>query len=234
MESAAVKNPVPSATIDSYIIADPLGPHLQIESIGDRTNMRKGFTLVELLVVIAIVGILIGMLLPAVQAVREAARRTDCSNKIRQQALATLNFESAFGCLPAAVVDHDDDLRDAIQNAWVDLLPYLESNNVADQYDRFSDWKSDTNQQLAASYSPEFLNCPSSPSLVTQNGGFEIPASDYALSKGPDGFLYRRSQSVGMFDVNVQTALADIHDGLSNTIMIGEAVSDPNLEAAAT
>ena len=106
--------------------------------------MRKGFTLVELLVVIVIVGILIGMLLPAVQAVREAARRTDCGDKIRQQAMATLHFESALGRLPTAVVDQDDDLRDAIQNAWVDLLPYLESNNVADQYDRFSDWKSDT------------------------------------------------------------------------------------------
>ena len=73
--------------------------------------MRKGFTLV----VIAIIGILIGMLLPVVQAVREAARRTACGNNLKQLSLANLNFESALGHLPAAVVDHDDDLRDAIQ-----------------------------------------------------------------------------------------------------------------------
>ena len=87
------------------------------------TNNRSGFTLVELLVVIAIIGILIGMLLPAVQSVREAARRTQCMNNIRQLSLAALNYESAHMHFPSGVIDDDDNLQDAVRNGWVDMLP---------------------------------------------------------------------------------------------------------------
>ena len=102
----------------------------------------RGFTLVELLVVIAIIGILIGMLLPAVQSVREAARRTQCMNNIRQLSLAALNFESAHMHFPSGVLDDDDDLRDALRVGWIDLLPHIEQGNLYQQYDLNSDWKS--------------------------------------------------------------------------------------------
>ena len=196
--------------------------------------MRKAFTLVELLVVIAIIGILVGMLLPAVQSVREAARRTDCSNNIRQLALANLNYESTHGHLPTGVQDSDDDLRNADHAGWIFLLPYLEAENVANRYDLSSHWRSVENLQLTEQFEPTFLRCASSPSFCEQNGGFAIPASDYAMSKGPDGYLYRRTSSIGMFDVNVETKFADVRDGLSNTFMIGEAASDPMLDAVAT
>ena len=101
---------------------------------------RSAFTLIELLVVIAIIGILIGLLLPAVQMVREAARRTACANNMRQLGLAALNYESTFGMIPAAslfptVAATGVPLTDDItRNGWstqAQLLPYLEQVNLS-------------------------------------------------------------------------------------------------------
>ena len=103
-----------------------------------QTNAQRGFTLVELLVVIAIIGILIGMLLPAVQAVREAARRTQCLNNVRQIGLACHNFESAQSQLPPAVIGISSTggtpAAAAVSNTGVlcQLLPFIELGNVQD------------------------------------------------------------------------------------------------------
>ena len=104
-------------------------------------NNRKvsGFTLVELLVVIAIIGILIGMLLPAVQQVREAARRIDCSNKSRQIGLAVINYESSHGEFPPGwIVDPSLDSNSSQLTGWgwtSIILPFLEANNLAELID---------------------------------------------------------------------------------------------------
>ena len=95
---------------------------------------KRAFTLVELLVVIAIIGILIGMLLPAVQSVREAARRTQCMNNLRQVTLACLNYESAHGHFPPGMLEEGSGPGVDPQRLGVFcfLLPYMELQNVAD------------------------------------------------------------------------------------------------------
>lgn len=136
-------------------------------------DQRKAFTLVELLVVIAIIGILIGMLLPAVQQVREAARRTACGNNIRQIALAAMNYESSFGHFPAGfqtVPGSETDSSGTVDSVWgwnALIFPQLELQNAFDVLDVgtgfLSDAASDVSPgQLAALQSPyPVFRCPS-------------------------------------------------------------------------
>jgi len=131
-------------------------------------NNKSGFTLVELLVVIAIIGILIGMLLPAVQQVREAARRTLCSNNLRQNALAMLNFESARMEFPEGSTAYPDPSNTSRRGSsyWVQLLPFVEQNALFSQYDFDSGGNtgqgSNPNRDLIDNVTLSFLQCPSS------------------------------------------------------------------------
>ena len=136
-----------------------------------KSSSRIAFTLVELLVVIAIIGILIGMLLPAVQSIREAARRTQCMNNVRQLGIALLSHEEALGDFPPGRTD---------LHSWASyLMPYLEQENVSDQIDLSKPWFDRANQVAVSTQIPTLI-CPSNP-----NSEFviELPSA-YGLGPG--------------------------------------------------
>ena len=195
-------------------------------------KQHRAFTLVELLVVIAIIGILIGMLLPAVQSVRAAARKTACMNQLRQLGLANLNYESSHGHFPPGITDDDADHRDALHSGFVFLLPFIEQNNLYNQIDLNQPWTAASNLFVGDVDIPLF-SCPENQGTVQQNGGIDGQANDYAFNKGNDAFLTSRAPS-GMFGVNSKVDFGQITDGSSNTFLMGEAASNPNLPAEAT
>jgi prepilin-type processing-associated H-X9-DG protein/prepilin-type N-terminal cleavage/methylation domain-containing protein len=200
---------------------------------------RLAFTLVELLVVIAIIGVLVALLLPAVQAAREAARRSQCSNNLKQLGLAAHNFEGVHKELPLAYTNTTLPGK----NNWVPfLLPYLEQQNLINGYDLKIDWWVNPNRQLVALRLP-VMQCPSTPdpSRIQDKPETTPPnktgsCGDYFTPAGvhPDINLVLSSadQMTTTSDLrgvicwwsatNHMNTLASILDGTSNSIMIGE------------
>ena len=200
---------------------------------------RSAFTLVELLVVIAIIGILIGMLLPAVQQVREAARRITCANNLRQMALATLNFESAQLKLPESwkpplgVVFGVDTEDTRGWSAQALILPFLEQGNLESQIDFNLDYI-DTppisiGGQLVAMPSARIpiYQCPSETNSVTRfdSDGVAIHHPLNYASNAGDWFIWDPSgnrNGQGALGVNRRLSIGSISDGTSNTMLFGE------------
>jgi prepilin-type N-terminal cleavage/methylation domain-containing protein/prepilin-type processing-associated H-X9-DG protein len=214
-----------------------------------RTLLRRGFTLVELLVVIAIIGVLVALLLPAVQSAREAARRTSCNNKLKQNVLACLNYESAYKALPprqgGTGTLNDPNVRPSHCNAlsgWVYLLPFTENQSLYDQvYSiQIQPWA----DNVWTNARPAHLQCPSDNGATDPNPGRILRGlTSYAFSCGDE---YAGSQATpdersnfatasmmlpiktrGVFGRHSYVRLAEITDGTSNTIALGER-SRPN------
>jgi prepilin-type processing-associated H-X9-DG protein len=218
-------------------------------------------------VVITIIGMLIALLLPAVQAARESARQMQCSNNLKQIGLALNNYHSMVGCFPPAYISpHDlNDQNPSTVNVdsgpgwgWAAmLLPYLEQQNLHDQIHFDKDIKDATNATARATSLSGFL-CPSDDGTTTftvdslgdSTPNYSTPVTDssgnpvvvahgnyvgifgnpeitcdpgFLLTKDPDtGVPDRLPKYRGMFYRNVSVCIADVKDGTSNTLFVGE------------
>jgi len=199
------------------------------------TRGRNGFTLIELLVVIAIIGILIGLLLPAVQKVREAAARMQCGNNLKQISLACHNYESAIGELPPGWT-HDTSPFPSRQSDsfWFNILPYVEQQNLFNQGTPANPFvKSDGYIQKVAvvEVAPQVVKtylCPSDPTNKSHvTGPLASSTHGYGPVVTPQGVSlnYSTGSYVGnvmVLDPSFPKPLAvSMPDGLSNTAMIG-------------
>ncbi|WP_254508811.1 DUF1559 family PulG-like putative transporter [Anatilimnocola floriformis] len=195
---------------------------------------RVGFTLVELLVVIAIIGVLVALLLPAVQSAREAARRTQCLNHLKQLSLAVLNYESSHGRLPM-------NTGSTGYSPHARLLPFLEQGNLYDLLD-FSQptYTGPGGSQVPnAAYLSVFdkvvpmFMCPSDPAprvytvpLGSPAQPYRFAGNNYMLSTGSGaGTNYDdRFQTDGVVFTGSALRLADVVDGTSNSVLAAEAI----------
>jgi prepilin-type N-terminal cleavage/methylation domain-containing protein/prepilin-type processing-associated H-X9-DG protein len=218
-----------------------------------RAKQRRGFTLVELLVVIAIIGILISLLLPAVQAAREAARRAQCSDHLKNVALALHNFADVRkGKFPPGRYSAKTGMPDAgippsaatVAHSWVPLmLPYMELSALYEQYDRGVSWHLAPNRPNVTSIHIPTMQCPSAPNpnrlhveaSTSMNWGAAIdfaPPRQIATALETAGLIDVHGGAAsreGVMVLNAMRNFSDILDGTSNTILMAEVAGRPEL-----
>jgi prepilin-type N-terminal cleavage/methylation domain-containing protein/prepilin-type processing-associated H-X9-DG protein len=212
-------------------------------------RIRRGFTLIELLVVIAIIAVLIGLLLPAIQKVREAAQRTQCTNNLKQIGLALHNYHDANSAFPAAwkYTPQPGLTPPAVSHGWgVFVLPYLEQSALYQRYDFTKGLYDDPNAsviltqlnifQCPATPDPNRVETIPVPANVLPNlpgGTLRAAATDYSVTTGilgrgwdiivgPPSGGDRDGVLSGATPPYSFTRVTDVSDGSSNTIMIGE------------
>ena len=212
------------------------------------SRRRSGFTLIELLVVIAIIAVLIALLLPAVQQAREAARRTQCKNNLKQLGLAMHNYHDTYTQLPFAGISNGGILRHfggcwGDDNSWyASTLPFIEQGNLFDNMDfnvsiaapgaaaqnNTTDpyyW----NEQVQESIIPAHF-CPSDTRAIQENGsGWQVTRTNYVVNLGNTTYGQRTEGTEAFggapFTFGRCYGFGDIPDGLSNTLLIGELIT---------
>jgi prepilin-type N-terminal cleavage/methylation domain-containing protein len=219
-------------------------------------RFQQGFTLVELLVVIAIIGILVALLLPAIQAAREAARRSECINNLKQIGLALHNYHDTLGTFPPGRMSCDgwtggpcagkNWVQKPGTSGFVMLLPYLELQSLYDSFGGFqagavyptsppnNNWRTPEVDQ-AMKTRPEVYVCPSDTSRPMRGSD---ATSSYAFVHGSRGPSYGMSQTelkhgnTGVFNYLGTYTMQEIIDGTSNTMLVGEVIDAHTAESS--
>ena len=204
---------------------------------------HRGFTLVELLVVIAIIGVLIALLLPAVQAARESARRTQCQNNMKQMGLSCHNFEGVYGTFPPAATRVDTDPWMHGPTWWVYTMPYVEQNAPYNMivFPRQTFWFGGNgghpNANIWRNVHFSYMECPSRSrndarfSTATGSGDVGYQRPFYTCILGAENHITAMKQNTqfrgvvadgGVLTLRRGQKMSNVTDGTANTIMIGE------------
>jgi prepilin-type N-terminal cleavage/methylation domain-containing protein/prepilin-type processing-associated H-X9-DG protein len=204
--------------------------HKSVPSRAARQSSRNGFTLIELLVVIAIIAVLIALLLPAVQQAREAARRTECKNKLKQLALAMHNHHDTFRTFPRNYLQVGGNAWEALSANYF-LLPYIDQAPLFNQgQSNLTNWGW-TYGTLMNTKLSVFL-CTSAqpgPARGTNASGWDGPGTNYAWSTGSSvETVWAGTRFNGIVAYQTDRTMGDVTDGLSNTLMMSEILSGSN------
>ena len=188
-------------------------------AFGPRANSRRGFTLVELLVVIAIIGVMVAMLLPAINGMRESARRSTCENKVVRLMMALEQYQSAHESLPSGVINPDGPIRSeavGMHHGWLEqVLPYIDEGNVFRNIDFTVSVYDEKNAPVRKLRIAEFI-CPSEVEV-------DRPMSSYAGCHH-DVEAPIDADNHGTLFLNSHVSNRDIPDGAAHTLLTGEKI----------
>ncbi len=195
-----------------------------------RVKKQRGFTLIELLVVIAITAILIALLLPAVQQAREAARRTECKNNLKQIGFAIHSYYNSFETLPPGVVNSTGPIEQTAEgyhHSWlVSILPYLDESLLSGAIDGDLSIYAEANLPPRKVLIQTYL-CPSDPASI-----YSLPENQSVVLSSYAGNHHHRSAPIdtnnhGVLFLNSRVRYHEIYDGATHTLMAGEAKRSP-------